>query len=97
MVVKRLAVGQEGMTMMNNADVFTITMRKRAWWFWIFAGLWLQLEVLLVQTALASVRESEYHAAVISWIAAAVLAAVGVFGWLRRGAPRKPNEPNESV
>jgi hypothetical protein len=71
--------------MMNSAEVFTITMRKRAWWFWVLAGFWLQLEVLLVQTALASVRESEYRAATISWIAAAVLAASAVFGCLRRG------------
>jgi len=85
------------MTMTNSAEVITITLRKRAWWFWVLAGLWLQLEVLLVQTALASVRESEYRAAVVSWIAAAVLAAGGVFGWLRRGDSRKLDRPNESV
>jgi len=83
--------------MTNGADVITITMRKRAWWVWALAGLWLQLEVLLVQTALASVRESEYRASVISWIAAAVLAAVGVFGWLRRRDSRKPDQPEESA
>jgi len=83
--------------MTNSAEVITITLRKRAWWFWVLAGLWLQLEFLLVQTALASVRESEYRAAVISWIAAAVLAAGGIFGWLRRGDSRKPDRPNESV
>jgi len=83
--------------MTNSAEVITITLRKRAWWFWVLAGLWLQLEFLLVQTALASVRESEYRAAVISWIAAAVLAAGGVFGWLRRGDSRKLDRPNESV
>jgi hypothetical protein len=85
------------MTMTNSAEVITITLRKRAWWFWVLAGLWLQLEFLLVQTALASVRESEYRAAVVSWIAAAVLAAGGVFGWLRRGDSRKLDRPNESV
>jgi hypothetical protein len=97
MVDKRLAVGQERVTMTNSADVITITMRKRAWWLWVLAGLWLQLEVLLVQTALASVRESQYRAAVVSWIAAVVLAAVGVFGWLRWGDSRKPNQPGESL
>ena len=97
MVDERFAVGEERMTMMNSVDVFTITMRKRAWWFWILAGFWLQLEVLLVQTALASLRESEYRASTISWITAVVLAAVGVFGWLRRGDSRKPDDPNESV
>ena len=85
MVDERLAVEQERMTMTNSADVTTITMRKRPWWYWVLAGLWLQLEILLVQTALASARESEYRAATISWIAAAILAAAGVFGWLRRG------------
>jgi hypothetical protein len=52
---------------------------------------------LLVQTALASARESEYRAATISWIAAAVLAVAGAFGWLRRKDSHKPNEPNKSV
>jgi hypothetical protein len=41
------------------------------------------------------VRESEYRAATISWIAAAVLAAAGVFGWLRRGQSRRLGESNE--
>ena len=81
--------------MTNGDDVITITMRKRPWWFWALAELWLLLEVLLVQTALASARESEYRAATISWIAAAVLAAGGVFGWLRRRDSRKPNEAND--
>lgn len=81
--------------MTNGDDVVTITMRKRPWWFWVCTGLWLLLEILLVQTALASARESEYRAATISWIAAAILAAAGVFGWLCRGDSRQPNEPND--
>ena len=85
MVEERLALGQERMIMTNGDDVVTITLRKRPWWFWVCTGLWLLLEILLVQTALASARESEYRAASISWIAAAILAAAGVFGWLRRG------------
>lgn len=83
------------MTMTNGDDVVTITLRKRPWWFWVCTGLWLLLEILLVQTALASARESEYRAASISWIAAAILAAAGVFGWLRRRDSRKPIEANE--
>jgi hypothetical protein len=74
-----------------------MTMRKRPWWLWAFAELWLLSEVVLVQTALASARESEYRAATISWIAAAVLAVAGAFGWLRRKDSHKPNEPNKSV
>ena len=71
--------------MANATDVFTITLRKRSWWFWTLAGLWLLFEVVILQTALASVRESEHRAAAISWIAAIVLAAAGAFAWLRRG------------
>ncbi len=78
--------------MTNGADTLTITIRKRPWWFWILAGLWVLLEVLSLQTALASAREGEYRAAVISWIAVAVLAAAGVLVWLRQGRSRKPGE-----
>ncbi len=57
MVDEEFTLGQERMTMMNGADVFTITVRKRPWWFWTLSGLWLLLEVLLLQTAVASVWE----------------------------------------
>ena len=78
--------------MTNATDVFTITIRRRPWWFWALAVIWLLLEVVILQTAFASVRESEYRAATISWIAAAVLAGVGVFGWLRRGQAGRPDK-----
>jgi uncharacterized iron-regulated membrane protein len=81
------------MTMTNATDVFTITIRRRRWWFWALAGLWLLLELLLLQTALASVAEGEPRAATISGIAAIVLAAAGVLLWLRRGQSQKPGEP----
>jgi hypothetical protein len=77
------------MTMTNGTDVFTITIRKRPWWFWAVAGLWLLLELLLLQTAWASVDEGEIRAATISGIAFVVMAAAGVFGWLRRGRSQK--------
>jgi len=83
------------MIMKNDDDLLTITMRKRPWWFWALAEFWLLLEVLLVQTALASARESEYRAATISRIAAAVLAAAGVFVWLRRGLSRSLGESHK--
>jgi hypothetical protein len=50
------------------------------------------LEVVIFQTAFASARESEYRATTISWIAAAVLAGGGVFGWLRRGQAGRPDK-----
>jgi hypothetical protein len=80
------------MTMTNGADFFTITIRKRPWWFWALAGLWFLLEVLILQTALASVEEGEVRAATISWIAATVLAAAGVLAWLRRKRPHRLGE-----
>jgi Na+/melibiose symporter-like transporter len=77
------------MTMTSDTDFFTITIRKRTGWFWGLAGLWLLLEVLFVQTALASVQEGEYRAATICWTVVCVLAAFGCFSWLRRRGPRK--------
>jgi len=73
------------MSLPNGANTLTVTIRKRPWWFWTLAGLWMLLEVLFLQTALASARESEYRAAAISWIAAAVLAAAGVLIWFLQG------------
>jgi hypothetical protein len=83
--------------MTNASDAYTITIHKRPWWFWALTGLWFLLELLLLQTALASVRESEYRAATISWIAAAVLAGVGVFAWLRRGPSPKPGASSDQT
>jgi hypothetical protein len=81
--------------MTNATDVFTITIRRRPWWFWGLAGLWLLLVVLILQTAFASVRESEYRAATISWIATAVLVGIGVFAWLCRGRSRRLNASSD--
>jgi len=71
--------------MPTATGTFTITIRKRPWWLWILAVLWALLEVLFVQTALASARESEYRAAAISWTAVAVLAAAGILVWFLQG------------
>jgi len=80
------------MTLPNGAEIYTNTIRTRPWWFWALAGLWLLVEVLLLQTALASVEEGEVRAAAISWIAATVLAAAGVLAWLHRGRPHRLGE-----
>jgi di/tricarboxylate transporter len=80
------------MTTPNGAGTITIAIRRRPWWFWVLAGLWLLLEILFLQTALASAREGEQRAAAISWIAVAVLAAAGVLAWLRQGRSRRPVE-----
>jgi hypothetical protein len=92
MVDKRLTGQEERMTVANEADSFTIRIRKRPVWLWVLAGLWLLLEVLTLQTALASMEESEVRAATICWIAAIVLTAVGVLGWLHRWRSQKLGE-----
>ena len=76
--------------MTNGADTLTITIRKRPWWFWILAGLWVLLEVLSLQTALASAREGEYRAAAISWIAVGITAAAGVLVGFLQGRSNAP-------
>jgi hypothetical protein len=82
------------MTMTSGTDFFTITIRKRTGWFWGLAGLWLLLEVLFVQTAVASMGEGEHRAATISVMLVGLLAAFGGFAWLRRGGPRKRGNSN---
>ena len=78
------------MTMPSDTDTLTITIRKRPWWFWVLAGLWVLLEVLFLQTALASAREGEYRAAAIRWIAVGVLAAAGVLVGFLQGRSNTP-------
>jgi len=76
--------------MPSSSDTFTVTIRKRPWWFWVVAGLWLLLEILFLQTALASAREGEYRAAAIIWIAVGVTAAAGVLVGFLQGRSNTP-------
>ena len=83
--------------MPDDTGTFTIVIRKRPWRFWVIAGSWVLLEVVLLQTALASARESEYRAAAIGWIAFGVLAAAGALIWfLQGGARTRPGEAANS-
>ena len=97
MVDETCAAWEKRITMTNRADTFTLTIRRRPWWFWALAGLWILMEILLLQTALASSDEGEVRAATISWIAAAILAAVGALVWLRRGQSQKHGETNRQA
>ena len=76
--------------MPSSSDTFTVTIRKRPWWFWVVAGLWLLLEILFLQTALASAREGEYRAAAIIWIAVGVTAAARVLVGFLQGRSNTP-------
>lgn len=80
--MKRL---EEEADVATGSNTFTLTVRKRPWWFWALGVAGAFMEVLLVQTAMASVREEEYRAASICWIAGAVVAIIGAFGWLHQG------------
>jgi len=82
--------------MPNRAGTFTIEIRKRPWWFWALAAVWIPLEVLLLQTALASARESESRAAAISWVAFGVLAAAGVLAAIVQGRSPGRDDPANS-
>lgn len=90
MVEQRAAVRQERVTMANGPEIYTITIRKRRWWAWTVAALWLMAELLFLQTAMGSMIEGEYRAATISWIVAAVFLAAGLVAWLGPHRPRKP-------
>ena len=65
-------------------DDYTIRIRRRPWWMWLLGALWLAAEIIFLQTAIASHRESEPRAAAISWVIVIVLGIAGVLLWRRR-------------
>jgi hypothetical protein len=66
------------------SDNYTIQVKKRPWYAWLLAAIWLALEIFLVQNAVASSRELEPQAAMIFWISFAVLLVVGLVVWFIR-------------
>jgi len=92
MVDQRLAVGQEDKHD-EQPDVITITMRKRVviWFSPDYGFNWKSCWCKLFGEC-ARIR---IRAAVLSWIASAVLAAIGVVLWLRQGRSRRLGESNE--
>jgi len=68
------------------SEKITIQLQKRPWWEWLVAALWLVLEVVLLQNAIASGGELEPRAAMIFWVTFFVVLVGGVVVWfLRRG------------
>ncbi|MFP3852936.1 MAG: hypothetical protein ACLFWD_01440 [Anaerolineales bacterium] len=63
----------------------TVKIRKRPWWMWALAGLWLLAEIFILQTAIASHWEFEPQAAAINWVIFALLLGGGVGLWIRWG------------
>jgi hypothetical protein len=88
MVDEKLALRKKRMTMSGDG-FFTVTIRKRPWWFWALSGVWSLLEVVLLQTALASLREGENRAATICWIAVVAMGIFGCAAWLRQARPHE--------
>jgi len=78
-----------------SEDYYAIRIRKRQWWMWLLAALWLLVEVILLQTAIASHQEAEPRAAVISWIVLIVVGIAGALVWRRQGG-RAEAAPAES-
>ena len=78
-------------------DHYTITIRKRPWWMWLLGAVWLLVLIFFLQTAIASHRESEPRAALISWVIVVVLAIAGAFVWARpRPTPSASPPPEQS-
>ena len=65
--------------------------RKRRWWVYPLAAVWLLLELLFLQAGWASGGEGEARAQVASWIVAGHLLVVGLLAWLwhRRSRTRR--------
>jgi hypothetical protein len=66
-------------------DKYVIEIKKRSWYEWLMWTVWLFVQIVIVQNALASRAELEPRAALISWIAFfALLIAGGVVWFMRR-------------
>lgn len=63
---------------------YTIKVKKRPWYSWLLAAIWVVVEVFLLQNAIASSQELEPQAALIFWISFAVLLVVGLVVWFVR-------------
>ena len=61
-----------------------VEVKKRPWYAWVAWALWFVLLVFLGQNALASGGELETRAAVIFWIAFAVILVAGGVVWFVR-------------
>ena len=65
---------------------FVIKIARRPWYEWILWGIWLFLEIIFLQSAMASNQELEPRAAMIYWLIFGVLLLGGFVFWIvRRG------------
>ena len=66
------------------SEKYTIEIKKRTWWEWLLAAVWLFAEVFVLQNAIASTGEIEPRAATIFWIVFFVLLVAGAVIWYLR-------------
>lgn len=69
---------------MEQGIEFKVSIRPRPWWVWMIGVPWLIAEVILLQTAIASVWEYELTAAGISAFLFVVLLAIYGAFWYRQ-------------
>ncbi len=68
----------------DNEEHITIKLTRRPWYQWILWGLWLFLEVVFFQAAVASGKEFEPRAALVFWLLFGVLLLGGIIIWVIR-------------
>lgn len=66
------------------SEKYVIEIKKRPWYEWLVAALWLAAEVFILQNAVASSGELEPRAATLFWVSFVVLLVVGVVVWFMR-------------
>lgn len=72
------------MTENTANDKITIQLKKRPWYEWSLWGLWLVVELFVLQNAIASGQELEPRAATIFWVVFFVLLLAGAVVWYLR-------------
>jgi|APSaa5957512622_1039677.scaffolds.fasta_scaffold19165_1 hypothetical protein len=70
--------------MSDDKDFQTIKITRRSWFEWTLWALWLFLEVVFLQSAVASGKELEPRAAMIYWLIFGVLLLGGFVFWIVR-------------
>ena len=67
---------------MTTSNEYAIHIRKRPWWYWLVAVVWLALVLFFLNFGLASSAELEPQATLIAYVIAVVLIIVGIAGYL---------------
>jgi len=65
----------------EDRDMIHIKLNRRKWYEWVAWGLWLFLELMFAQGAIASHQELEPRAAFLFWLIFGVLWLGGVITW----------------